>query len=51
MAALARGGTIWRWVVLLVTGVYFLLPLWAALRFAGVSSFGSVIGESGRGLV
>jgi putative spermidine/putrescine transport system permease protein len=47
MAALARGGTTWRWVVLLVTGVYFLLPLWAALRFAGVSSFGSVIGESG----
>jgi putative spermidine/putrescine transport system permease protein len=47
MAAVARGGTVWRWVVLLVTGVYFLLPLWAALRFAGVSSFGSVIGESG----
>ncbi|HEY2280679.1 MAG TPA: ABC transporter permease subunit [Streptosporangiaceae bacterium] len=42
-----RGGTVWRWVVLLVTGVYFLLPLWAALRFAGVSAFGSVIGESG----
>jgi putative spermidine/putrescine transport system permease protein len=47
MAALARGGTVWRWVVLLVTAVYFLLPLWAALRFAGVTAFGSVIGESG----
>jgi putative spermidine/putrescine transport system permease protein len=42
-----RGGTIWRWGVLLVTAVYFLLPLWAALRFAGISAFGSVVGESG----
>jgi putative spermidine/putrescine transport system permease protein len=46
MAAL-KGGTTWRWLVLLVTGVYFLLPLWAALRFAGISAFGSVVGESG----
>jgi putative spermidine/putrescine transport system permease protein len=42
-----QGGTVWRWVVLLVTGVYFLLPLWAALRFAGISAFGSVVSESG----
>ena len=42
-----RGGTVWRWAVLLVTAVYFLLPLWAALRFAGISAFGSVVGESG----
>ncbi len=42
-----RGGTVWRWVVLLVTAVYFLLPLWAALRFAGVGAFGSVVGEAG----
>jgi putative spermidine/putrescine transport system permease protein len=42
-----QAGTTWRWVVLLVTAVYFLLPLWAALRFAGVTAFGSVIGESG----
>jgi putative spermidine/putrescine transport system permease protein len=34
-------------VVLLATAVYFLLPLWAALRFAGISAFGSVVGESG----
>jgi len=47
MAALARGSTVWRWVVLLATAVYFLLPLWAALRFAGISAFGSVVGESG----
>jgi putative spermidine/putrescine transport system permease protein len=41
------GATGWRWIVLIVAGVYFLLPLWAALRFAGISAFGSVIGESG----
>jgi putative spermidine/putrescine transport system permease protein len=46
MAAVARGTT-WRWVVLLVAGVYFLLPLWAALRFAGLSAFGAVVSESG----
>jgi putative spermidine/putrescine transport system permease protein len=32
----------WRWVILLIAGVYFLLPLYAALRFAGVKAFGSV---------
>ena len=42
-----QGGTAWRWVVLLVTAAYFLIPLWAALRFAGISAFGSVVGESG----
>jgi hypothetical protein len=26
----------WRWVILLIAGVYFLLPLYAAIRFAGV---------------
>jgi len=39
--------SIWRWVVLLVTGAYFLIPLWAALRFAGIGAFGSVVGEAG----
>jgi len=42
-----RASTAWRWVVLLVAAVYFLLPLWAALRFAGISAFGSVISEPG----
>src|SRR5215472_15579781 len=44
---LFRGATIWRWTVLIVAAVYFLLPLWAALRFAGISAFGSVISEPG----
>jgi len=39
--------TVWRWVVLILAGVYFLLPLWSALRFAGISAFGSVIGFAG----
>ena len=50
MAALApraSTGTIWRWVVLAVTAAYFLIPLWAALRFAGIGAFGSVVGEAG----
>ena len=37
----------WRWIVLIVTGVYFLVPLWGALRFSGTSAFGSVVGETG----
>ena len=34
-------------MVLIVAGVYFLIPLWSALRFAGIKSFGSVISEDG----
>ncbi|MFY9928936.1 MAG: ABC transporter permease subunit [Streptosporangiaceae bacterium] len=46
-AAARNNGTIWRWFVLIVTAVYFLLPLWAALRFAGISAFGAVITAPG----
>src|SRR5215469_9292920 len=42
-----RASRAWRWTILIVAAVYFLLPLWAALRFAGISAFGSVIGEPG----
>jgi putative spermidine/putrescine transport system permease protein len=42
-----RGVTVWRWVVLRAAAVYFLLPLGAALRFAGIGAFGSVISEPG----
>jgi putative spermidine/putrescine transport system permease protein len=38
---------VWRWVILVLAGVYFLIPLIAALRFAGISAFGSVISQSG----
>jgi putative spermidine/putrescine transport system permease protein len=43
----AWNGTVWRWVVLLIAAVYFLLPLIVAFRFAGIKAFGSVIGEDG----
>jgi putative spermidine/putrescine transport system permease protein len=44
-----RSSSVWRWVVLLVAGVYFLLPLYAALRFAGLSGFKDVFTTSGFG--
>jgi putative spermidine/putrescine transport system permease protein len=37
----------WRWVILILAGVYFVIPLYAALRFAGFSSFGKVVHQSG----
>ncbi len=40
---------VWRWAILLVTAVYFLLPLWGALRFSGISAFASAISEDGFG--
>ncbi|HEY3882920.1 MAG TPA: ABC transporter permease subunit [Trebonia sp.] len=39
----------WRWVILLVAAVYFLLPLYAAVRFAGLHAFGSVVTQPGFG--
>jgi putative spermidine/putrescine transport system permease protein len=44
-----RSRPVWRWVVLLLAGVYFLLPLYAALRFAGLKAFGSVFTQPGFG--
>jgi putative spermidine/putrescine transport system permease protein len=43
----AERPAVWRWVVLLIAGVYFLVPLIVAFRFAGIKSFGSVISQSG----
>jgi putative spermidine/putrescine transport system permease protein len=45
----ARSLLIWRWVILLVAGAYFLIPLWAALRFAGIKALGSVVTQAGFG--
>ena len=44
-----RFSSVWRWVVLLVAGLYFLLPLYAALRFAGLSGFKDVFTTPGFG--
>ena len=51
----ARGGrssgrrsfAVWRWVVLLIAGVYFLIPLYGALKFSGFSAFGNVVSQDG----
>jgi putative spermidine/putrescine transport system permease protein len=45
----ARSLPVWRWVILLVAGAYFLIPLWAALRFAGIKALGSVVTQAGFG--
>jgi putative spermidine/putrescine transport system permease protein len=42
----ARAAT-WRWAILLIAGVYFLLPLIVAFRFAGLKSFSEVISQDG----
>jgi putative spermidine/putrescine transport system permease protein len=34
----------WRWAVLLIAAVYFLIPLYAALKFAGFKAFTQVTG-------
>ncbi|HEY6495410.1 MAG TPA: ABC transporter permease subunit [Trebonia sp.] len=44
-----RSLLVWRWVILFITAAYFLLPLWGALRFSGISAFASVISEDGFG--
>jgi putative spermidine/putrescine transport system permease protein len=45
----ARRGSapVWRWVILLIAAIYFLLPLYAALRFAGLKAFGTVFTSPG----
>jgi putative spermidine/putrescine transport system permease protein len=43
----AQRPAIWRWVVLIIAAVYFLLPLIVAFRFAGIKAFGSVVSQSG----
>ncbi len=40
---------VWRWAVMIIAAVYFLLPLYAALRFAGLKAFGTVFTQPGFG--
>jgi putative spermidine/putrescine transport system permease protein len=37
-----RSWPVWRWAILLVAGAYFLIPLYAALKFAGLKAFTQV---------
>jgi len=39
----------WRWAILLIAGVYFLIPLYAGLRFAGLKAFANVFTYPGFG--
>jgi putative spermidine/putrescine transport system permease protein len=39
-----RSLPVWRWAILLVAAAYFLIPLYAALRFAGFKAFTQVVG-------
>ena len=38
---------VWRWVTLLVAGLFFLVPLGAAVRFAGTSAFPALFKQGG----
>ncbi|MFI4982739.1 MAG: ABC transporter permease, partial [Nevskiales bacterium] len=46
-AARRRSFPVWRWAILLIAGVYFLIPLYAALRFAGLKAFSDIFKQSG----
>jgi putative spermidine/putrescine transport system permease protein len=46
-AARKRSFPVWRWAILLIAAVYFLIPLYAALRFAGLKAFTQVVGYTG----
>jgi putative spermidine/putrescine transport system permease protein len=38
---------VWRWAILVIAGIYFIVPLYAALRFAGFKAFPSVLHQAG----
>jgi putative spermidine/putrescine transport system permease protein len=37
-----RSLPVWRWAILIVAGAYFLIPLYSALKFAGIKAFTQV---------
>ena len=37
----------WRWIILVLAGLYFALPLYAGVRFSGLSSFPAVASQEG----
>jgi len=47
VAARRRSFPVWRWAILLLAGAYFLIPLYAALRFAGLKAFPDIFKQSG----
>jgi putative spermidine/putrescine transport system permease protein len=46
-SARRRSFPVWRWAILAIAGVYFLIPLYAGLKFAGLRAFPDVFKQSG----
>jgi len=46
-AARRRSFPVWRWAILLIAGVYFLIPLYSGLRFAGLKAFRDIFKQAG----
>jgi putative spermidine/putrescine transport system permease protein len=46
-AARRRRYPVWRWIVLVAAGLYFLIPLYAAFQFTGLKAFGQVFSQVG----
>ncbi len=42
-----RSYPVWRWIILVVAGLYFVIPLYAAFQFTGWSAFGQVFSQVG----
>ena len=42
-----RSFPVWRWAILLIAAVYFLIPLYSGLRFAGLKAFPDVFKQAG----
>jgi putative spermidine/putrescine transport system permease protein len=42
-----RSWPVWRWAILVIVGAYFVIPLYAALRYTGFKSFPSVLTQEG----
>jgi putative spermidine/putrescine transport system permease protein len=45
--AARRRYPVWRWAILLIAAVYFVIPLYAGFRFAGLKAFPDVFKQSG----
>jgi putative spermidine/putrescine transport system permease protein len=42
-----RSYPVWRWLILGIAGLYFLIPLYAAFQFTGLKAFGQVFSQVG----
>jgi putative spermidine/putrescine transport system permease protein len=42
-----RSYPVWRWMILIIAGMFFLIPLYAAFQFTGWKAFGQVFSQVG----